>query len=174
MTVSPQAAYAASTHLAAHPAFLRAKAVAAYCSIRDEFDTRPLLATICETKRCYLPVLTEEAALLFVRYQPGDALKRNTFGIFEPSDHREVCDPKDLDLVLLPLLAFDALGHRLGMGGGYYDRTFQFVKTAPSTAHRPHLAGLAYALQEADHLPVDPWDVSLDSVITERGYRLFS
>lgn len=174
MAVSPQVASAAATHLLAHPAFVAAPSIAAYCATRDEFDTRPFIATICETKRCYLPVITHNKSLIFVRYQPGDRLKPNAFGILEPTEPKEVCEPAALGMVLLPLLAFDALGHRLGMGGGYYDRTFEFLKTQPAMSKRPHLAGLAYALQEADDLPVDPWDVTLDSVITERGYRLFS
>lgn len=174
MAALPQMASAAAVHLSTHPAFLAAQSIAAYYPTRNEFDSVPLIATICESKRCYLPLITGQGALRFVRYQPGDDLKPNAFGILEPCDHKEMCEPAELDMVLMPLLAFDTLGHRLGMGGGYYDRTFQFLKTQPAMSKRPHLAGLAYALQEADDLPVDAWDVTLDSVITERGYRLFS
>jgi len=76
--------------------------------------------------------------------------------------------PHALDLILLPLVAFDKSGHRLGMGGGYYDRTLAFL------AHRrlwrkPHLLGTAYQFQQLETLPTQPWDIPLDGIATEQG-----
>ncbi len=77
---------------------------------------------------------------------------------------------QELDLVFLPLVAFDRVGHRVGMGGGYYDRTFAFVQ---QMHHKPILIGLAYEMQQVDGLPFCTWDIPLDGVLTEKQLRLF-
>ncbi len=122
-------------------------------------------------KHCYLPVLTEKNALFFVRYQYGDALHLNRYSIFEPIDHTHILAAENLDSVLMPLVAFDKQGHRLGAGGGYYDRTFGFL--APSSSKKPHMIGLAYAVQEAEFIPSDPWDIALNGVVTEKEFLIF-
>lgn len=118
-------------------------------------------------KQCYLPVLTDNENLAFVFFNVETSLVPNEFNILEPEDKSRILMPDQLDLVLLPLVAFDLQGHRLGTGGGYYDRTFATV------AKRPMLIGLAYDVQQAKNLPSDPWDVGLDGVVTESGVVLF-
>jgi 5-formyltetrahydrofolate cyclo-ligase len=119
-------------------------------------------------KSYYLPVLDEQRAnhLIFVKYRSGDSLKMNRYQIPEPhvlaEDQRA---PESLDLVLMPLVVFDAEGGRLGMGGGFYDRTFEFLRK--SQTKKPLLIGLAYEFQRVDEIKNEEWDVPLDMVVTE-------
>jgi 5-formyltetrahydrofolate cyclo-ligase len=96
----------------------------------------------------------------------------NRYGIPEPARYRDHLLPaRRLELVIAPLLGFDCACHRLGMGGGYYDRTFSFLNQRRHI-HRPLLIGLAYELQRIESLDPQPWDVRLDAVVTEnRTYR---
>lgn len=118
-------------------------------------------------KICYLPVLTDDKKLIFSLYQQNGKLQLNRYGILEPSEHI-ILDHQELDMVIMPLLAVDQTGFRLGSGGGYYDRTFAEVEK------KPLLMGLAYAAQITASLPHDPWDIRLDGVITEEKMFLFN
>lgn len=120
-------------------------------------------------KECYLPVLNplDENRLLFKRWQRGRALQKNHYGIGEPR-RGSVCPPKALDLVMMPLVAFDDDCNRLGMGKGFYDRTFAFLHKA--ARQRPRLLGLAHECQHVEKLDVAPWDVPLDGVATDRSW----
>jgi len=103
----------------------------------------------------------------FAMYHDGDPLSLNRYQILEP--HSQPFLIEKLDIVLLPLVAFDEMGNRLGRGGGYYDRTF--------FAHaqgKPFLLGLGYEEQGTRQLPNDPWDVKLDGVLTEHRLILFN
>ena len=122
----------------------------------------------------YLPVLdpTKTNELLFVGYQPNDKLIPNKYGILEPDlASLTPINSCDLDLVLMPLVAFDGRGNRLGMGGGYYDRTFSFLIDNKTTSQdsQPRMAGLAYSFQQVDQLEPASWDVPLQKVFTERA-----
>lgn len=165
------AATAAANHFVNHPLFLRSQSIACYVAFRDEFDTTPLIDAIWKAnKHCYLPVLTPEKILQFARYEQGDVLQKNQYGILEPQPGAPQLAVEALDLVITPLLAFDQAGHRLGTGGGYYDKTFALA----TERDQPHLIGLGYTSQEADRLPVEAWDIALAGVITENGLRLFN
>ncbi|MDT8410419.1 MAG: 5-formyltetrahydrofolate cyclo-ligase [Wenzhouxiangellaceae bacterium] len=144
--------------------------IAAFLPFRGEPDLVPALEALSEGgRRIWLPVV-DDKAMRFHRWQPGQQLRTNRFGIPEPTNPSE-CDPEDLELVLLPLVAFSGAGTRLGLGAGFYDRTFGFTCDSPEA--RPQMIGAAYTLQEVDSLPRDPWDVPLDGVITERGLQIF-
>lgn len=144
--------------------------LAAYSAFRGEPDLMPALERLHrEGRRVHLPVL-EGRALKFRRWTPDAAMQKNQYGIDEPTDGAAVA-PGLLVLVFLPLVAFAPDGARLGMGAGYYDRTFSFRRDCG--AARPLLAGVAYAMQEVGDLPVQDWDVKLDAVITEEGVREF-
>jgi 5-formyltetrahydrofolate cyclo-ligase len=123
-------------------------------------------------KHIYLPVL-QGRALQFVRFRPGlTSLRPNQFGIPEPRAlPATTIAPSQLDLVLLPLVAFDSQGGRLGMGSGFYDRTFAFVQ-ARRPRCRPLLIGLAHRLQQVAALPSEPWDVPIAGVATDKAMLL--
>ncbi len=120
-------------------------------------------------KKCYLPVMSRvgEPRLGFRLYKKGQKLIRNSLGIPEPA-RRSSCKPFALSLVLLPLVAFDIACNRMGMGKGFYDRTFAFVNR--SVRQRPILLGLAHECQRADKLEVASWDVPLNGVVTDRAW----
>jgi len=152
--------------------FTRADHIAGYLACDGEMDPAPLLErALAIGKQVYLPVLTGHppAHLAFAPYHPGMALKPNRFGIPEPETSTERwVSPHLLDLVLTPLVAFDAAGARVGMGGGFYDRTFAF-RRHPGHLPKPRLLGLAYELQKVAALTPQPWDVPLDGVATEQA-----
>ncbi len=115
-----------------------------------------------------LPMIGAERQLAFAAWTPGMAITMNRFGIPEPEcASTERLDPEQLDVVLLPLLGFDRAGHRLGFGGGYYDRSFAFLQGRTGVA-RPVLIGIGYAIQEVPAIEAMPWDVHLDYIATER------
>lgn len=115
--------------------------------------------------RFYLPVLQRFPAdtLRFAPWHPGLRMLRNRFGIPEPRG-RALRMARHMDALLLPLTGFDAQGNRLGMGGGFYDRTL----AGQRPRHRPLLIGVAHACQEVAALPAQPWDVPLALVVTDR------
>lgn len=137
--------------------------------MKDEFDTTPLIQKIwAANKKCYLPTLAEGKTLNFVLYNNGDKLQANQYSILEPENSaRKIC-PTKLDLVILPLIAFDQHGKRLGTGGGFFDRTFAYVYEPGEK--KQHLIGLAFAAQQAESLIADPWDVAIEGVLTENGF----
>ncbi|BFT29500.1 5-formyltetrahydrofolate cyclo-ligase [Alteromonas sp. D210916BOD_24] len=113
-----------------------------------------------------LPVLHPvcKGHLLFLRYQSDTDMVINKYGIKEPAlSCLNVIPTPALDVILMPLVGFDQHGNRLGMGGGYYDRTLAFTHSA---THKPKLIGIAHDLQEVASLPVASWDVPLDAIIT--------
>jgi 5-formyltetrahydrofolate cyclo-ligase len=131
-------------------------------------DPAPLLELLWSAgKQVYLPVLVpfSRQKLWFARFSPGDMLACNRFGIPEPV-RRSLIKPLALDLVLTPLVAFDTAGHRIGMGGGFYDRTFAFLQRRQHW-HKPNLVGLAYELQKQATIKPNNWDVPLDAIATE-------
>ncbi|HEB94175.1 MAG TPA: 5-formyltetrahydrofolate cyclo-ligase [Gammaproteobacteria bacterium] len=156
-----------------HRLFCRARRVAAYLPNDGELDPMPLMALAWAIgKQVYLPVLSHLRSdhLLFAPYAPGDALRENRFGIPEPVvSLRHMVDLKTLDLVLTPLVAFDGQGNRLGMGGGFYDRSFAFLRRRRYWL-KPHLVGMAYDFQRVDYLERQHWDVPLQGVVTEKGF----
>jgi 5-formyltetrahydrofolate cyclo-ligase len=107
--------------------------------------------------------------MAFVALEPFARLERNAYGLFEPTSHRRVRNVvAGIDVVLVPLLGFDRAGHRLGMGGGFYDRMLRRRRDPGRAWRRPRLVGVAYACQELDHIELASWDVGLDYVVTEK------
>lgn len=162
------AAFAAANLFVAQDFFEKSQHIACYLACQDEFDASPLIEAVWAAKKqCYVPVIHEEKWLRFIPYEYGTALKKNQFGILEPAEQDQSILPADLDVVVLPLIAFDRYGHRLGTGGGYYDRTFAFLRGEENP--QPCLVGLAYAAQETAEIEADPWDVPLNFVMTEKN-----
>lgn len=148
------------------PCWKKARHVALYLPNDGEVDlTR--LARLHEGKKLYLPCLNPDHSLKFRRWRPRMPLRRNRLGIGEPAGTR-LCPIGELDLILMPLVAFDPSGNRLGMGGGFYDRS---LAGFAGRRGKPWLVGVAFELQCHPALPGAPWDVPLDLILTEKGLR---
>ncbi|MDG1693646.1 MAG: 5-formyltetrahydrofolate cyclo-ligase [Porticoccaceae bacterium] len=149
--------------------FLRAKRVGIYLANDGEIDPSSILG-ICQksSKQCFLPVIhpLKVNRLHFARYQQNTKLVANRFGILEPCiKSSEIVASWSLDLILMPLVGFDLDGNRLGMGGGFYDRTLAF--TAADQRPRPRLVGLAYSFQKLKTIVPQRWDIPVEHIITE-------
>ncbi len=149
--------------------------VAAYWAAGNEVSLKPLLELLlARGVFVYLPHIETGGAMQFLRYHGEASLALGKHGILSPvlrkSDPHDasVSAPPSLDLILLPLLAFDAKGHRLGQGGAYYDRYLQHL-----AATNPLRVGIAFHFQAVDGVPTDPFDEKLHAVITDRGFIRF-
>ncbi|CAK0752354.1 putative 5-formyltetrahydrofolate cyclo-ligase [Gammaproteobacteria bacterium] len=150
--------------------FRNSQRVALYLPNDGEIDPTPIISRSTHVgKRCYLPVLCPLGSrrLWFAPYRPGDPLRRDRLHILEPAHPtpRRV-RAWTLDLILIPLVAFDEAGNRLGMGGGYYDQTLAFLARRRYW-RKPWIVGIAYDFQRVEVLTPRPWDVPLDAVVTE-------
>jgi 5-formyltetrahydrofolate cyclo-ligase len=164
-------ARAAARQLLRWRAVNRARDVAVYLSVRSELSTVPLIAWLLRRgHRLWAPVIRAGGPMRFAPLRAHSCLRRGDLGLPQVARTRPLRGSRGLDLVLLPLLGFDAQGRRLGNGGGYYDRAL----AAPRSGRRPLRVGHAYAAQEVPEVPAEPWDVRLDAVVTERGLRRFS
>jgi len=159
--------------LAQHPVFRRARHIAFYLPNDGEIDPRPLMLEAQRRgKATYLPVLNAwpRTRMVFQRLMPNERLAPNRFGIAEPAlrpnRQRRIWT---LDLVLMPLVGFDEDGGRLGMGGGFYDRSLAY-RGRRKNGHKPTLLGLAHECQKVDRLPLEPWDVSLQATVTDQSW----
>lgn len=145
--------------------------VAGYWAVAGELPLSAVATHVAATGTYLLPKLGPEGSLRFARWSPTVELAPNRYGIPEPCvDLADCMMPDQLDMVLVPLLAFDPRGNRIGSGGGWYDRTFSYrLQGGPG---KPLLVGIGYAFQQLDSIDAEPWDVPLDAVVTERGIVL--
>lgn len=144
--------------------FQSSQHIACYWAIMGELNCLPVIKRIWHLgKHCYLPVIdftASQPTMVFREYRPGEHLVLNRYGIAEPVAGC-LCEVRDLDCVLTPLVAFDKNHHRIGMGGGFYDRAF----AADMVGNMPQLIGAAYRFQEVRRIEPQPWDRALDKVI---------
>ncbi|WP_030129076.1 MULTISPECIES: 5-formyltetrahydrofolate cyclo-ligase [unclassified Pseudomonas] len=159
--------------LAQHPLFRRAKHISLYLPMDGEIDPRLLMrAAQRRGKATYLPVLSAwpQTKMVFQRIRPGEKLKPNRFRIPEPR-HNIARQRKvwALDLVLLPLVGFDDVGGRLGMGGGFYDRSLAYLARRKDW-RKPTLLGLAHECQKVQRLAQASWDVPLQGTVTDKAW----
>jgi 5-formyltetrahydrofolate cyclo-ligase len=154
--------------------FRRSRHIAFFLANDGELDPHLLLQRAWQMgKICYLPVITRTNSLWFARYERGDPLVPNRFGIPEPAGAGiPLVSARALDLILTPLVAFDDRGQRLGMGSGFYDRTLSFLHHRRAW-RKPRLLGIAHELQHLATLQPAPWDVALDGVATDENLYLF-
>ncbi|OWJ95541.1 5-formyltetrahydrofolate cyclo-ligase [Pseudomonas sp. A46] len=168
-----QAARNLYRQLAQHPLYRRARHVALYLPANGEIDPRPLLREAQRRgKRTYLPVLNAwpREKMVFQRLLPGERLRKNRFRILEPrANAAQQRKTWALDLVMLPLVGFDECGGRLGMGGGFYDRSLAYLARR-KTWRSPSLIGLAHECQKVDRLELAAWDVPLQATVTDRRW----
>ncbi|MDB2387113.1 5-formyltetrahydrofolate cyclo-ligase [Shewanella sp.] len=164
------AAHNALTQLTQHGA----TKVALYLTNDGELDTAPLIELLWQQGvQVYLPRLHPFSAgnLLFLRYDKTTTLEKNSLGIWEPKlDLRQMLLIHQLDVVITPLVAFDTTGNRMGMGGGYYDRTLANWRTD----QRPLPIGYAHDCQQVDKLAKQHWDIPLPYIITPTQYHCFT
>ena len=167
-TITPEAAWHAGQAFCHHIQTLFAQycpqQIACYLAQDGEMDLSLTIQWLRQQgAMCYLPILhpARKGYLWFAPYDPESEMTQNHYGIDEPQyDIRSVRAPWEMDWVLMPLVGFDRQGNRLGMGGGFYDRSF--------AAHRPTMIGCAYALQCVPSIPTDPWDKGMDIIVTEQ------
>jgi len=157
-------------------AYRTSKRIALYFSSDGEIATDDLMARIWQSgRKCYLPILSAMMGerLWFAPVDKNSRFLINRFGIPEPlvASHKLV-QARHLDLILMPLVGFDMLGNRLGMGGGFYDRTLAFQHHRQNWM-RPRLIGLAHECQHVGKLDANKWDVPLHAVATDSHFYLF-
>jgi len=175
-TLSPQErkwrAAAVCRYIQTSRSFRKARSIAFYLPNDGEIDLRPLIdVALKQGKRCLLPVLDKliERRLFFAPYDPDTPLALNRYGIPEPDTHpKSLVRPRAIDLILMPLVAFDNQGNRIGMGGGYYDRTLSFLRHRQRW-YRPKLVGVAFAFQQVDSITARSWDIPLHLIATDTG-----
>jgi 5-formyltetrahydrofolate cyclo-ligase len=170
--LSPQQQLQAARNLSkiviTQPWFQRIQNIALYLANDGEMDPIVVMEKArYRGKHILLPCLNPSKSD-HLCFAPDDGpLIKNKFGIIEPDPKRNSLMPaKQLDVVFMPLVAFDENGGRLGMGGGFYDRTFEFLKQ--NGFNKPKLIGLAHELQKVKQLPIESWDVPLDGIITDK------
>ena len=150
------------THLQHCPQFMSARTVLIYQSCRQEPDLSYLVNRddkVWGLSRCL------GTALVWHRWQPSERLVTGAYGILEPEPNLPVLEPDQIDLMLVPAVAIDRQGYRLGYGGGYYDR----LRADPVWGKIPTI-GIVFEFAYVDALPIDPWDLKLEAIVTETGY----
>lgn len=153
--------------------FQHSQHIAIYLTNDGEIDTSYIIEDLIKRgKTLYLPVLQphKKGYLSFVRWHADSRMQKNRFNIPEPEFVKEDVIPTAfLQLICMPLVAFDKQGSRLGMGGGFYDRSLSFMTSA---GNKPALLGLAYDLQRVEKIPAELWDIPLDAIATDK--KLYS
>ena len=164
-----------SQHLLQSNVFRTSSRIASYWPTHGEPDTQATIESAWALhKRIFLPVLLGRNQLRFAPFTAASVVKNNRFDIPEPRVPPAQWLPGiSLDLVLVPLVGFDNQGTRMGMGGGFYDRSFA-TRLFRRCWRKPRLIGVAYELQRVSHLDRQPWDVALDGVVTEQRLYLFN
>ena len=158
-----QAAQAVAELALSLPHWENAQKVALYMANDGEVDNAAIAQQAFATNiEIFLPVVENNKKMVFVHWHRNEVLLENRYGIPEPAPKTSPEPLSSIDIIFMPLVAFDREGNRLGMGGGYYDR-------ALADGPRPTLIGLAHSLQEVSSLRQEPWDIGLDIVITEQG-----
>lgn len=169
------AAHRLVRHLLTSPFLRSSRRIACYLPNDGEIDPTPLIERLWAMKRqCFLPVLSRlpRDRLWFAPILPDTPLVLNRFGIPEPAvTARALLRAQELDLILMPLVGFDVSGNRLGMGGGFYDRSLEFLRHRGAW-HKPRLVGLAHECQRLEALTPEPWDIPLRGIVTDRAIYL--
>lgn len=179
LTPRQQAAAAArlATRVVTSALFRSSRRIACYLPNDGEIDPIPLIERLWKLQRpCYLPVLSRLSRdrLWFAEVTPNTPLAPNRFNIPEPVvPARTWRRAQELDLILIPLVGFDLNGNRIGMGGGFYDRTLEFLRYRRHW-HKPRLVGLAHECQRLPALAPEPWDIPLQGVITDAAIYLIN
>ncbi|WP_434288207.1 5-formyltetrahydrofolate cyclo-ligase [Celeribacter sp. SCSIO 80788] len=144
----------------------KGKVTAGYMPLGSEIDPRPAMSVLHDRGPVAVPVVEAKAQpLRFDRWTPEGAMVEGAFGALIPA----ASEPVIPEVVIVPMLAFNRAGHRLGYGGGFYDRTLAKLRAMGSV----FAVGLVYAAQELPDIPVEPTDAPLDAIVTEREVLTF-
>jgi 5-formyltetrahydrofolate cyclo-ligase len=153
------------------PMFAAGKRIALYLPHDHETDTAALLIAARRRRiEVFVPVVIDRRRRVMRFYPLAGELRRGAYGISVPQSTRRPVAPRWLNLIVLPLVGVDAMGHRLGMGGGFYDRALSFRRYTRLRLG-PHLVGLAFDLQRTRECFAEAWDLRLDSLATESGLQ---
>lgn len=143
--------------------------ISGFFPIKSEVDVRPLMQLLeAKGARVSVPVVIDKETIVFREWLAGVELVKTGFGTFGPGEDARVVDPR---VMLVPLAAFDRVGHRIGYGAGYYDRA---ISKLHAKGIYPRLIGVAFDCQEIDIVPAEEHDVALDAILTESGLRLIA
>ena len=154
--------------------FMRVRRIGFYLPFGGEMDLLPLLNQALQLgKACYLPIVPQkfQRQLKFSRLTARRSWYLNRFGIHEHWSPRQI-RARQLDLLFVPLVGFDEVGYRLGMGGGFYDASLAYLRRR-KVWRKPYLVGVGYECQKLAKVPHDPWDMPLDAVVTEKQLYRF-
>ena len=170
-----EAALSVAQHFADHPILAFKASIAGYRSIRAEIDVMPIFGAMARyAKQTSLPVTPaqhdKDGHIAFYPWKAGNPLTKDRLGVETP-ELSEGAEPIIPELILVPLLAFDSAGFRLGYGGGFYDRTLAHYHE--TLAQPPLTIGVGYNFQEVEQLPIEPHDMPLDGILTETGVSMF-
>ena len=160
-----------------HPKIVTAKSIAIYLTNDGELSTQDFIED-CWHKdiKVYLPVLHpfSKGHLLFLHYHQHTIMRQNKYGILEPILYvLDVLPVAEIDIIFTPLVAFDSSGARLGMGGGYYDRTLAAWFSQKESRNKPYPIGLAHDFQQVDKIPTEQWDIPIPEIITPSQHFKF-
>lgn len=163
-----RAAQALAARILALDVYRQAQHIGAYFAVNGEIGLDPVIEhALAAGKRIYLPNL-DQSSLRFSPYFRDQKMRINRYRLPEPDvGDEQMLAPTQLDLVLAPLVVFDAQRNRIGMGGGYYDRSFAFRKDP--AIDRPALIGVAHELQKIERIEPEDWDVRLDRIVTDQA-----
>lgn len=158
--------------------FINRHRLAFYYPVGNEVDLLELMQRAWRLgKKTFLPVLASfpKGSLWWIEHSASTPMYLNQFGIPEPEHPPGARRTKirSLDVIFMPLVAFDASGNRMGMGGGYYDRSLAKCYRQDIPWHRPIRMGVAYSWQQVSSIPVEKWDIPLDAIATENGITWF-
>jgi len=162
-------AHSLARQLLQHPKYMSCQRIACYLPNDGEISPLTIMEkALIQRKQLYLPVLSPlQNKLYFAPFDEHSPTCINQYGIIEPACHPKYwVRPQQIDLMLVPLVAFDLHGNRLGMGGGFYDRSLAYLKIRQHWK-KPYLIGLAHELQKIDQLSTNSWDIPLHAIVTE-------
>ncbi|MDG1752446.1 MAG: 5-formyltetrahydrofolate cyclo-ligase [Thalassotalea sp.] len=170
-------AHLLAKNLVNHPKVSVAKSVAIYLTNDGELNTQNFIQD-CWNKniKTYLPVIHpfSKGHLLFLHYHCQTVMKKNKYNIFEPKlNVQDVLPVAQIDIIFTPLVAFDNTGARLGMGGGYYDRTLATWFSQKDVTNKPYPMGLAHDFQQVEKIPTEQWDIPIPEIITPNKHFKF-
>ncbi len=155
-------------HLVHSRLFRASASIGCYLPAEDEVDTLPIIERAWRlNKRIFAPVLRRRGKMSFSELRPETTLWKNEYGIWEPC-RNDGLTPRRLDLVIAPTVAFDGTNNRIGMGGGYFDRCFAYLRYRKFWL-KPKLIGVAFECQQVEKIAPNTWDIPLYRVFTEAG-----